>query len=267
MVKTHSNPLLERLRYSLQLAGIIVISVIFLSARPAFSGTLSIVSHDRWVSVGRVLDGDTFRTTQGEKIRLLGINTPEIAHTSSPAQPLGYQATNALRHLIAGKTVRLTFDTQRKDAYGRTLAHVYLRNGLWVNGELVRLGMAHVYTFTPNLRRAGRLLALERQARQARLGIWQSGRFKMLNANQVRTAYLGQFRVVKGRITKLRRNHMAFRVGTLNVSIPRKYRAWFRPPPRLHVGDTVVVHGVIRAAPSGLYLALHTPFDLENMSQ
>ena len=261
------HPLSERLRNRLQLAVIIAISALFFHAEPALSGTFSIISHDRWVTVGRVLDGDTFRTSDGEKIRLLGINTPEIAHEASPAQPLGYEATRALKRMIDGQTVRLAFDEQRKDAYGRTLAQVYLRNGLWVNGELVRLGMAHVYTFTPNLRWASRLLAREKQARQARLGIWSSERFGVLNAGRIRSAHLGQFRVVKGRITRIRKGRFSFRIASLNVSIPRKYRRWFRSPPRLRVGDFVIVRGVIRAAPSGLYLALHTPFDLEKMSR
>ena len=238
-----------------------------LHAESAFSGTFSIISHDRWVTVGRVLDGDTFRTSHGERIRLLGINTPEIAHENSPAQPLGHAATQALKRMIDGQTVRLAFDKQRKDAYGRTLAQVYLRGGLWVNGELVRLGMAHVYTFTPNFRWASRLLALEKAARRARLGIWANERFRVLDADRIRASHLGQFRVVRGRITRIRKNRFSFRIASLNVSIPRKYRRWFMPPPRLRVGEEVIARGVIRGASSGLYLALHTPFDLEKMSR
>jgi len=232
----------------------------------AHGGTLSLISHGRWVDVGRILDGDTFKTSKGERVRLLGINTPEVAHEASPAQPMGEAATKALVGLIAGQTVRLAFDTQRKDDYGRTLAQVYLRNGAWVNGELVRTGMAHVYTFTPNLRWAGQLIQLESAARQARLGIWTTGRFGMLDANRVKADHLGQFRVIKGRVSRLSRNRLAFRLDKLNISVPRKYRAYFRSPIGLKAGDRVVVHGVVRASSSGLYLALHSPFDVEKLA-
>jgi len=231
------------------------------------AGTLSFVSHGRWVQVGRIYDGDTFQTRSGERIRLLGINTPEVAHASSPAQTMGKEATEALRKLISGKVVRLDFDEQRRDVYERTLAQVYLRNGDWVNAKMVELGMAHVYTFTPNLRWAGELIALEQQARRNKRGIWNTRRFKMLKADKVKPANLGQFRVVSGKVDKIGRKGRSFRMQGLKISVPRKYRSFF--PHRLPVqrGDNVVVHGVIRSASSGLYLALHSPFDLENPSR
>jgi len=236
------------------------------SALPASSGTLSIVSNSRWVDVGRILDGDTFVSKKGEHIRLLGINTPEVAHEASPAQPLGETASAALSRLIAGKSVRLEFDTQQKDDYRRTLAHVYLRDGTWVNGEMVRLGMAHVYTFTPNLGRAARLIALESIAREANTGIWATERFAMLDADKVKAEHLGQFRVIKGQAGRLARNHYSFYLKRLKVSIPRRYRSYFNQLPVVSSGETVVVHGVIRASSAGLYVALHSPFDVEKIS-
>ncbi len=232
----------------------------------SFAGTLSFVSQGRWVQVDKIYDGDTFRTLKGEKIRLLGINTPEIAHTSSPGQVMGKKASRALRQLIAGKVVRLAFDEQRRDTYQRTLAQIYLRDGTWVNGKLVELGMAHVYTFTPNLRWAGDLMRLEKEARREKRGIWKTKRFSVLNATQIKSAHLGQFRVVRGQVGRIRKKGFAFRLDALNISIPRKYRRFFKHPPALHTGDMVIVHGVVRAASSGLYLALHSPFDLENIS-
>ncbi|MDQ6986977.1 MAG: thermonuclease family protein [Mariprofundaceae bacterium] len=235
----------------------------FALPHPSFAGTLSFVSQGRWVQVDKIYDGDTFRTLNGEKIRLLGINTPEIAHTSSPGQTMGKKASRALRKLIAGKVVRLAFDEQRRDTYQRTLAQIYLRDGTWVNGKMVELGMAHVYTFTPNLRWAGDLTTLEQQARREKRGIWKTKRFSMLDATQIKTAHLGQFRVVRGQVGGIKKKGYSFRLGALNISIPRKYRRFFKHPPVLRSGDSVIVHGVVRAASSGLYLPLHSPFDLE----
>jgi len=232
----------------------------------AHSGTLSIISHGRWVNVANISDGDTFKTKQGERVRLLGINTPEVAHQASPAQPMGSTASKELSNMIAGTTVRLAFDEQSKDDYGRTLAQVYLRDGTWVNGEMIRSGMAHVYTFTPNLRWADQLTQLEKPARQAKLGIWKTARFKMLDANKVTADHLGQFRVISGQITQTNKNGFGFRMGKLKVSIPRKYRRYFNAPLDIKAGKEVVVHGVVRASTSGLYVPLHSPFDVENIS-
>jgi len=233
----------------------------------AQAGTLSVIGETRWVQVAYVYDGDTFKTTRGEKVRLLGINTPEITHGSEPGQIMGDAATQGLKSLLAGQTVRLAFDKERRDVYGRTLAQVYLRNGTWVNGEMVRLGLAHVYTFTPNLRWAERLLELERPARKQHLGIWNTKRFSVVSAGKVKTSHIGQFHVVTGEINRINRNGFGFRLAELNISIPRKYRSWFRYPPRLRMGQTVTVRGVIRAGRKGsLYLALHSPFDLETLT-
>jgi len=215
--------------------------------------------------VGRILDGDTFVSARGEHVRLLGINTPEVAHEASPAQPMGAAAARALSRMIAGKAVRLDFDIQHKDDYGRTLAQVYLRDGSWVNGDMVRTGMAHVYTFTPNVRWAGRLINLEGPARRARLGIWANPRFAKLEANRVSADQLGQFRVIHGQASRISRNGYGFHLGRLGVSIPRKYRQYFRHPPLIKAGDDVVVHGVVRKSSSGLYVALHSPYDMEKL--
>jgi len=233
----------------------------------AQAGTFSVVGETHWVQVAYVYDGDTFKTVKGEKIRLLGINTPEVTHGSEPGQIMGDEATQALKRMITGKTVRLVFDKERRDVYGRTLAQVWLRDGTWVNGDMVRLGLAHVYTFTPNLRWAERLLALERPARKQRLGIWNTKRFSVISANQVKKFDIGQFHVVTGKVNRINRNGFGFRLARLNVSIPRKYRTWFKSPPRLYVGQNVTVHGMVRAGRKGsLYLALHSPFDLETLA-
>ncbi|OIQ02804.1 MAG: hypothetical protein AUK36_05240 [Zetaproteobacteria bacterium CG2_30_59_37] len=259
----------ERLPYKAMLrvsAVFILLLPLFFTPVSTYGGTLSIVSQSRWVEVGRVLDGDTFVGNMGEHIRLLGINTPEIAHEASPAQPMGDEATQALTKLIAGKSVRLDFDKQRKDDYGRTLAQLYLRDGTWVNGEMVRLGMAHVYTFTPNLRWAAPLTLLEAGARQRQTGIWSTERFSMLDADDVASGNLGQFRVVQGRVGEIARDGFSFRMGHLKVSIPRKYRRYFGHSRVAHKGDRVVIHGVVRASSSGLYIALHSPSDVEKIA-
>src|SRR5690606_34946394 len=100
-----------------------------------------------------------------ESVRLLGINSPETGGKRK-AEPFGEEATTLARQLLDGQAIILKDDTNNKDRYGRRLSHVYLKDGRWANGELVRMGAAHVYSFPDNRGKLDELLALEAEARQ-----------------------------------------------------------------------------------------------------
>ncbi len=115
--------------------------------------------------VSRVVDGDTIELADGRKVRYLGVNTPE------QGQPFYAEAAAYNEGLVLDQDVRLEFDVDTVDKYGRILAHVFVQD-LHVNLELVRQGYANVYTVPPNVRYADELLAAEREARQAQRGLW-----------------------------------------------------------------------------------------------
>ena len=226
------------------------------------AGTLSWVSSSRWVTVAKVYDGDTFQTRQGEKVRFLNLNTPEIQHRDSQAEAGGNVAKQALTKLILGKQVRLRQDQEKNDRYGRTLAQVWMRDGMWVNAWLLNQGYAHVYNFEPNTRWAASLLKEEHQARAQKLGIWKLSRFKMLAAKSIDHRYIGQFRVVKGTVGQVHR--WRFSLAALQVSIPKAYRKYFKHAPDLKRQMRVTVRGRIRVSSRGtFFLSLHSPHDLE----
>jgi len=232
------------------------------AASIAQAGTLSVIGQSRWVSVAYIFDGDTFRARSGERIRLLGINTPEVAHNDQRQQPYAMEAKRRLTQLILGKSVRLRLDREKRDKYGRTLAQIYLRDGRWVNNILVQEGLAQVYTFAPNIYWADALLRTEQTARRDMRGLWKSSRFRILDASEISSRQIGQFRLVRGYVDALQ--GWRFRLGKkLTVSVPRKSRRWFTPADLPRNGQKTVVRGVIRTSTTGhLYLALHTPFDL-----
>ena len=231
--------------------------------QPSLAGTLSWISHERWVSVKSVADGDTFTTVKGEKVRLLGINTPETRKDTKPAQPFGNAAKQALKRLIAGKQVRLTFDKEKKDRYGRTLAHVYTRDGLWVNAELLKQGLAHVYTFAPNTKFAQQLTVIEQGAIQQKRGIWAHKRWKVLDASKLTPALLGQFRLIQGVVSRVDHKGWRIHLGKLKVSVPRKYRGEFKHPPAWALGDTVLVRGRLRLSQRNQwFLSIHSKSDV-----
>lgn len=247
-------------QHLLRHTSLLLILLLFTSSSQA--GTLSVIESERWVTVAQVFDGDTFTTTGGERVRLLGINTPEIAHNRQPAQPMGDEARRRLQTMIGGQTVRLAFDHDKLDDYGRTLAQVYLRNNLWVNASLLQEGYAHVYTFAPNFRWSSELLAAEQHARQEKRGIWRTNRFRILPAEQAGENQVGQFRMIRGQATHV--TAWGFQLAGLHITIPVRYRKWFKQSPPVSTGQSVLVRGVIRASRSGTYdLALHSSFDME----
>ncbi len=126
------------------------------------------------VSVTRVIDGDTIEVSTGEKVRLIGIDTPETQHPSQPVECFGAQSTeHATKLMRPGTSVRLVYDVQRTDRFGRTLAYVYrVSDGLFVNLQMVRDGFAAVATYPPNVAHVEAFRAVEREARAHNIGLW-----------------------------------------------------------------------------------------------
>ena len=123
----------------------------------------------------RVIDGDTILLERGERVRLIGVDTPEIAHPHRPEKEIGEkfgkEASAFTKRLAEGKPVRLEFGREREDAYGRTLAYVYLEDGTLLNAELIRQGFGAAYTRYP-FRFEEDFILLEREARQNGRGMW-----------------------------------------------------------------------------------------------
>ncbi len=130
--------------------------------------------------VTRVVDGDTIEVVLGgrkERVRLIGIDTPETKDPRRPVECFGKEAARRTAQLVGGEWVRLSFDVEVRDKYGRLLAYVYrLRDGLFLNLALVREGFALVYTVPPNLAHQEEFLQAQRRAREEGRGLWRSCR-------------------------------------------------------------------------------------------
>jgi micrococcal nuclease len=128
--------------------------------------------------VVRVTDGDTIRVALGgrvERVRYIGIDTPEEVKPGTPVQCYARRAAAENARLVAGRRVRLVLDVEPRDRFGRLLAYVYRDgDGLFVNETLVRGGFARTLTIPPNVRFADRFARLARQAREAGRGLWSA---------------------------------------------------------------------------------------------
>jgi micrococcal nuclease len=126
--------------------------------------------------VVRVVDGDTIRVRLGgteERVRYIGVDTPETVKPGTPVQCFGKAASSFNARLVRARTVRLEFDAERRDRYGRLLAYVYREpDGLFVNAELVRRGYAQPLTIPPNVAHASDFRRLARSARRGGRGLW-----------------------------------------------------------------------------------------------
>ena len=143
-------------------------------AHPSFYGEREVTG-----VVERTVDGDTIYVRLAgrmEKVRYIGVDTPEVHHPTRGEEPGGRAAAEVNRRLLGREPVRLETDVQLRDRYGRLLAYVWVRRPdggeLMVNAELVRLGYAAVMTVPPNVRHAALFRQLAALAREQRRGLW-----------------------------------------------------------------------------------------------
>lgn len=128
---------------------------------------------DETVKARWVADGDTIVLQDGRRVRYIGIDAPEIDHTNGRPTPLGHAARSLNRRLVDGWQLRLVYDQETSDRFGRVLAYVYRGDGLFINAELLRQGHAHFLYHPPNVRHADILLAAQRAAMESGRGIWR----------------------------------------------------------------------------------------------
>jgi micrococcal nuclease len=126
--------------------------------------------------VVRVVDGDTIVVQTGgrtEKVRYIGVDTPEDVKPGTPVQCFSRAAAAENRRLVLGQQVKLVRDAEAHDRYGRSLFYVYrASDGLFVNAELVRQGYARTLTIPPNIAHQGDFARLASAARRAGRGLW-----------------------------------------------------------------------------------------------
>jgi micrococcal nuclease len=156
------------------------------------------------VKVARVSDGDTLKLQDGRSVRVLGINAPEITHGKNLGQPLGRESRVAAQAFIdaAQGRVRLGFEQETRDHYGRLLAHVYDMRGRSLAVAQLRAGMAMQIAVPPNTAQRQCLLSVEREVRKKPLGLWRDNYWQPLPTKLMRGTETG-FRQVRGRITKV----------------------------------------------------------------
>lgn len=147
----------------------------------------------------KIVDGDTVILKDQTRVRLVGIQAPKLPLDRKGYRkwPLGAESKEMLSDLVLNKFVTLYFGGQRRDRYGRALAHLFLKDGLWIQGEMIKNGMARVYTFPDNRAIVPEMMDMEHIARQNHKGIWALDYYRPKDHNTA-GEYKNSFQLITG---------------------------------------------------------------------
>ncbi len=137
------------------------------------AGSITKQVDDGTVLVTRVIDGDTIEIEGGERVRYIGIDTPETVDPRKPVQCFGVEASNKNNELVEGKMVRLEKDVTDRDKYNRLLRYVYVGD-TFINLELVKQGFAYSYSYPPDIKYQDQFVKAQKEAQKAKRGLWNA---------------------------------------------------------------------------------------------
>ncbi len=235
---------------------------------------------DRQARIKYVHDGDTVVLENGDKIRLIGINAPEIARRAryrtnrkipDKAEPYGNAARDFLKQLLPKHTaVALQYGRDRKDHYGRTLAHLFLPDGSNIQVLLLKKGLASALMIPPNTDYARCYLKVEKQARCQKVGLWSS-KHSILSGTRLKSGVKG-FHLVMGKVTHVDNDAKGIWIhlkGRLTLGIrPENFHLFGirkrRTFTRSLIGKNLLVRGWLnKSHHHQLYMRIRHPLSLE----
>lgn len=141
------------------------------------------------------LDGDSLTLADGRQVRLIGINAPEFGSDGRPDQPLAHAARERVNALARGRNVRLRYDRERMDRYGRLLAYVFLPDGRDLQETLLREGLGWFVAVAPNTARLPIYRRSEARAQAERRGVWARPEYEPVAADQLPPGRSGFMRI------------------------------------------------------------------------
>lgn len=166
-----------------------------LLATPLYADICQAPGAGEAVSSRFVIDGDTLELADQRRVRLIGVDTPELGRRGEPSQPFAQAAKKRLEQLVRQPGLRLYLGEQAQDRYGRTLAHLYGAGGQNIEAQLLSEGLGFALAVPPNSALVACHQAAERQARTARRGLWRDSPVK-----RAADIAAGGFALISGRV-------------------------------------------------------------------
>ncbi|MCK5897709.1 MAG: thermonuclease family protein [Methylococcales bacterium] len=214
----------------------------------ADSTELTIQTGANYHAIKKIIDGDTLVLENGTKVRLLGINTPEVSRRDKVAEAGGVAAKKWLIKKLAKTKVKLRYDVEKKDAYGRELAYVFTDRGENINVELVKNGLAAMNIYPPNLKYLKPLWKAQQLARTKKRGIWGLKAYKPKKVNQFDSSIHRGWQRIHGKVKRLKRARKydyLYLSPTFSIKIAKTSAHLFRNLDD-YVGEKIEVHGWVR---------------------
>jgi len=219
---------------------------------------------DQYAIVSHVYDGDTVKLVNGTKIRLIGINTPEMNYKTGSPEPFAQKAKRFLRQQVLNKKIGLRFGSDKKDRYGRRLAHIFY-NQRNIQQALLKRGLAAHITIPPNLWGLSCYESAEYEARRKKNGLWRSYHKRIINSEHIKPSQTG-FQFVKGTIKEIRENRHAIWLKLSNKVSLRINKKDLRYFSELNIeqliGKKVVARGWVNFRKKRFYLTIKHPIAL-----
>lgn len=212
-------------------------------------------------TVQKVYDGDTILLEDGKKIRLVGINTPEIEHSKQVEQSGGEAARYWLNQQVLARKVRLEFGQEKRDKYKRYLAHIFTEQGKHINLELVRLGLATTSIYPPNLKYVPELLAAEQAAEAKHLGIWQYSDYASKSGGELKNINKRGWQRITGQVMQIKNTSKSSYLnmtGNFHVRIKKKHLQYFDALELLK-GKKIEVRGWVKKYKKGYSMLVRHP--------
>lgn len=179
----------------------IAIAFAWLPAAPAVADGPADLPDGGSAVVVSVVDGDTVALDDGREVRFVGIQAPKLplGRPDFRKWPFADEARQAVVDLAQGKRVTLHYGGRETDRYRRALAHLVTEDGVWLQGELLKRGLARVYSFVDNRALVREMLTIEAEARAARRGIWRLDWYAVTPADAAGRR-IGEFALIEGRV-------------------------------------------------------------------
>lgn len=218
---------------------------------------------DERVEISHVYDGDTVRLVDGRRVRLVGIDTPEIGRDGKPSEAYAEEARRILEAMLHGAgRVGLLYDRERKDRHGRLLAHLFLADGTNVQRRLLLSGLATALVVPPNGWGTSCYGAVEDAARSQRRGIWSLARYQPIDAAALTGRERG-FRIVTGRVERVgeSRNNIWLNLSRgMALRIEKGDLVYFKGiSPRMLKGRQVEVRGWLQRRKGQMRMRIRHP--------
>ena len=246
---------------------VLFMSTFFVCA-PLFPSPCSPLETTETAQVKWIYDGDTIKLNDGRKLRIIGIDTPEVSRRKKKSEAYARQATEQLRELLAknNNKIKILIGKQTHDKYKRLLAHVFTPDNINISQWMLNKGLATMLVIPPNERYASCYQSAEKKAQDKRLNIWKQSSFHIKKSRTLNKKYTGYIRL-RGTVQtiKRRKNKLTIQLeNKIYITIKQPALARFKQLKTTHLkGKHLLVTGILHKYGKRRYIRVRHPLYLK----